>query len=287
MAAPLRRGGGNQLDQPEVERFAVSVTTASGVVRAVRQDRAFVVFGIVAITLLSWAYLVRMAGMMNAAAADKAMHAAMGMPEMAAWGTAEFLMLFLMWAVMMVAMMLPSAAPMILLVAGTYRRRGNRSRTLTVAFGSGYLIAWTAFSGAAALAQLMLHRAALLSANMATKSAIIGGGILLLAGIYQWLPLKTACLTHCRSPLAFLASHWREGQAGALAMGLRHGLYCVGCCWALMLLLFAAGVMNLLWVAAIAMFVLVEKLAPQGHVVSRVAGVTLIAWGGWVLVRGI
>jgi predicted metal-binding membrane protein len=255
--------------------------------RAVRQDRALVLFGIAAITLLSWAYLVRMGAMMNAAATDKAMHAAMGMPEMAAWGTAEFVMLFLMWAVMMVAMMLPSAAPMILLVAGTYRRRGDRSRALTVAFGAGYLVAWTAFSVTAALTQLVLHLAALLSDNMATNSAILGGVILLLAGIYQWLPLKTACLTHCRSPLAFLAGHWREGTSGALAMGLRHGLYCVGCCWALMLLLFAAGVMNLLWVAAIAIFVLVEKLVPQGHAVSRLAGIVLTAWGGWVLLRGI
>ena len=225
--------------------------------------------------------------MMNAAAADKAMHAAMGMPEMAEWGIAEFVMLFLMWAVMMVAMMLPSAAPMILLVAGAYRRRGGRSRALTVAFGSGYLVAWTAFSAAAALTQLVLHRAALLSDNMAANSAILGGVILLFAGIYQWLPLKTACLTHCRSPLAFLAGHWREGTSGALAMGLRHGLYCVGCCWALMLPLFAAGVMNLLWVAAIAIFVLVEKLVPQGHAVSRIAGIVLTAWGGWVLLRGI
>ena len=244
-------------------------------------------FGIAALTLLSWGYLVSMAGVMDAAAAENTMHAAMGMPEMAAWGTAEFVMLFLMWAVMMVAMMLPSAAPMILLVIGTYRRRGARSRVLTVAFGSGYLLAWTAFSAAAALMQLMLHRAAVLSADMATDSAIIGGAILLLAGIYQWLPLKTACLTHCRSPLAFLARHWREGAAGALGMGLRHGLYCVGCCWALMLLLFAAGVMNLLWVAAIAVFVLVEKLAPRGPLVARVAGMALITWGGWVLLQGV
>jgi predicted metal-binding membrane protein len=255
--------------------------------RAIRQDRVFVFFGLAAITLLSWVYLVRMATMMNTAAADKTMHAAMGMPEMAAWGTAEFVMLFLMWAVMMVAMMLPSAAPMILLVVGTYRRRGDRCRVLTFAFGSGYLVAWTAFSAAAALTQLLLHRAALLSPTMASNSAIVGGAILLFAGVYQWLPVKAACLTHCRSPLAFLAGHWREGAAGALAMGLRHGLYCVGCCWALMLLLFAAGVMNLLWVAAIAIFVLVEKLAPQGHVISRVAGVALVAWGGWVLMHGV
>jgi predicted metal-binding membrane protein len=255
--------------------------------RVARQDRAIVLVGIAALTLLSSNYLVRMAAMTNTAAADKAMHAAMGMPAMAAWGTAEFVMLFVMWAVMMVAMMLPSAAPMILLVVSTYRRRGDRSRVLTAAFGLGYLLAWTVFSAAAAFVQLMLHRAALLSANMATNSVIIGAGILLLGGIYQWLPLKTACLTHCRSPLAFLAAHWREGATGALTMGLRHGLYCVGCCWALMLLLFSAGVMNLFWVAAIAIFVLIEKLVSQGQLIGRVAGAALIAWGGWILMRGV
>lgn len=184
--------------------------------RVVRRDRALVMFGLVVITVLSWVYLVRMAAMMNASAADKAMHAAMGMPEMASWGAAEFVMLFLMWAVMMVAMMLPSAAPIILLVVGTYRRRGDRSRVLTVAFGSGYLVAWTAFSAAAALTQLMLHRAALLSSTMASDSAIIGGGILVFAGAYQWLPLKAACLTHCRSPLAFslaIGARAREGRS--------------------------------------------------------------------------
>jgi predicted metal-binding membrane protein len=259
---------------------------ALAIERAVRQDRALVIFGLASITLLCWAYLVRMAAMMNTAAADKAMHAAMGMPEMAAWGTAELVMLFLMWAVMMIAMMLPSAAPIILLVVGTYRRRGDRSRVLTLAFGSGYVLAWTAFSAAAALAQVMLHRAALLSSTMASNSAIVGGGILLCAGAYQWLPLKAACLTHCRTPLAFLTRHWREGAAGALGMGLRHGLYCVGCCWALMLLLFVTGVMNLVWVGAIAIFVLVEKLAPHGGRFGKVAGMLLIIWGGWVLVRG-
>ena len=255
--------------------------------RAVRQDRALVLLGLVAITLLSWLYLVRMADMMNAAAGDKAMHAAMGMPEMAAWGAAELVMLFVMWAVMMVAMMLPSAAPMILLVVGTYRRRGDRARFLTAAFASGYVVAWTVFSAAAALAQLALHRAALLSAEMVANSAIIGGAILVFAGVYQWLPLKAACLTHCRSPLAFLGAHWREGAGGALEMGLRHGLFCVGCCWALMLLLFAAGVMNLFWVAAITIFVLLEKLTPRGQAVSRAAGVALVAWGGWVLTSGV
>jgi predicted metal-binding membrane protein len=254
--------------------------------RAVRQDRVFVLAGIAALTILSWVYLARMAAMMNAASADKAMHAAMGMPEMAAWGAAELLMLFLMWTVMMVAMMLPSAAPTILLILSTYRRRGHRSRLLASAFGSGYLLAWTTFSAAAAITQLILHRAAVLTPGMASSSAILGGAILLLAGAYQWLPLKGACLTHCRSPLAFLSQHWREGSGGALVMGLRHGLFCVGCCWMLMLLLFAAGVMNLFWVAAIAIFVLVEKVAPHGAQVGRAAGLLLMGGGVWQIVTG-
>ncbi len=265
----------------------MSVSTESGLERLMRQDRGIVAVCLAAITVLSWIYLVRMAAMMKAAAADKQMHAAMGMPEMAAWGTAELIMLFLMWAVMMIAMMLPSAAPIILLVVSTYRRRGNRSRVLTLAFTSGYIAAWTAFSAVAAITQFVLHRAALLSPSMASNSAIAGGVILVLAGTYQWLPLKSACLTHCRSPLGFLMTEWREGANGGFIMGLRHGLFCVGCCWALMILLFAAGVMNLLWVAAIAVFVLVEKLAPQGARLGRVAGVLLAAWGGWILIRGL
>jgi len=248
-----------------------------------RHDRAVVTAGIAALTLLSWIYLTRMAGMMGEAAADKAMHAAMGMPEMAAWGRAEFVMLFLMWAVMMVAMMLPSAAPVLLLVVATYRRRGVRATALTTAFGAGYLLAWTAFSAVAGAAQLGLHRAAVVSEDMAIHSTLIGGTLLAVAGVYQWLPLKGACLTYCRSPLAFLATEWREGVVGALVMGSRHGLYCVGCCWALMVLLFAAGVMNLFWVAAIALFVLVEKVTPRGVQVGRVAGAGLIVWGAWLV----
>jgi predicted metal-binding membrane protein len=228
---------------------------------------------------------VRMAAMMNASAAEKAMHAAMGMPEMAEWGTSELIMLFVMWTVMMIAMMLPSAAPIILLVVGTYRRRGAHPRVLTFTFASGYLTAWTAFSAVAATAQLVLHRAAFLSAGMASTSTMTVGAILLVAGVYQWLPIKRACLTHCRSPLDHLTREWREGLSGAFIMGVRHGFYCVGCCWALMILLFAAGVMNLLWVAVIAVFVLVEKLAPEGARLGRFAGAALIAWGGFLLAR--
>lgn len=259
-----------------------TVTAAAG--RIARHDRALALVAIVTIAGLSWIYLVRMAAAMGAAEGERAMHAAMGMPEMAAWGLAELVMLFVMWAVMMTGMMLPSAAPVIMLVIGTYRRRGDRARPLTLAFASGYIVAWTAFSGGAALLQFTLHRAALLSPSMAASSALLGGIILLSAGVYQWLPVKAACLTHCRSPLAFLGSHWREGAGGALAMGLQHGLFCVGCCWMLMLLLFAAGVMNLFWVGAIAAFVLVEKVTRGGARIGRIAGALLAAWGLWIIV---
>jgi predicted metal-binding membrane protein len=254
--------------------------------RAIRKDRAIVFLGIAALTILAWLYLVRMAGAMGAAAADKAVHAAMGMPEMAAWGAAELVMLFTMWTVMMAAMMLPSAAPVLLLSMGVYRRRGSGSGVLTLAFGAGYILAWTGFSAVAAFTQLLLHRAALLSPEMALSSSLVGGAILIAAGVYQWLPFKTACLTHCRSPLSFLTHYWREGLAGAATMGVRHGLYCVGCCWMLMLLLFAAGVMNLLWVAALAILVLVEKVIPHGAQVGRAAGLGIAVWGVWLLADG-
>jgi predicted metal-binding membrane protein len=205
---------------------------------------------------------------------------------MRAWGIADFFWLFLMWAIMMVAMMLPSAAPLILLVAGTYRRRGSDARWLTATFAGGYLAAWVAFSVVAALAQTVLHRTALLSPSMASGSAWLAGGIFIAAGVYQWLPVKNACLTHCRSPLHFLTHEWKEGAAGALVMGLRHGWFCVGCCWTLMALLFVVGVMNLIWVAVIAAFVLVEKLARQGPRVGQVAGLLCTVWGVYVLLVG-
>jgi predicted metal-binding membrane protein len=250
----------------------------SSLERLVRRDRLFVILGLVVILALSWIYLIRMA-------ADMRSMAAMGMPEMQSWGVGDFLQLFIMWTVMMVGMMLPSATPLILLVLSVYRRRGGEARLNGGLFVAGYLLAWTLFSAVAAESQVILHRAALLSSGMAARSTVFAGFVLLIAGAYQLLPVKNACLTHCRSPLNFLTRHWREGPGGALRMGLHDGLFCVGCCWALMALLFVAGVMNLLWVAAIAVFVFVEKLAPQGPRVARVAGALLIAWGAFVLLH--
>jgi predicted metal-binding membrane protein len=255
--------------------------------RLVRRDQLIVSIALALIVLLSWIYLVRAAKAMQAASGEAAMHAAMGMGSTESWSASGAWMLFFMWTVMMTGMMLPSAAPVILIVVGAYRRRGGHYAAVsTAAFTSGYVAAWTGFSAVAALTQAALHAAALMSPNMASQSVMLAGGIFVLAGIYQWVPLKNACLSHCRSPLYFISREWREGIQGAFMMGLRHGLFCIGCCWALMVLLFAAGVMNLLWVAGIALFVLLEKLLPGGPLVGRVAGVLLASWGLYLLVRG-
>jgi len=197
------------------------------------------------------------------------------------------LLLFVMWAVMMVAMMLPSAAPMVLAFIGVNHRRQMAARPLVPVgiFLAGYLAVWTAYSAVATLAQWGLHKAALLSPAMAATSPYLNGGLLIAAGIFQWTPLKRMCLKGCRSPLSFLMSEWRDGKAGAFIMGLRHGSYCVGCCWILMALLFVAGVMNLLWVAVIALFVLAEKTVPRGELLGHVTGVALVAAGVALMAR--
>jgi predicted metal-binding membrane protein len=267
--------------------LSAGVAATSALERVVRRDRLIMVLGLLAVLALSWSYLVTTSAGMRAMLGEAEMHAAMGMSEMQSWPR-ELVALFVMWAVMMVGMMLPSAAPLILLILGVYRRRDDRhTRLNSMLFVSGYLLAWTIFSLAAASGQIALHHAALLSANMAARSGVLTAAILIITGVYQWLPIKNACLAHCRSPLNFLSEHWREGPAGAVRMGFLHGLFCVGCCWALMTLLFVAGVMNLLWVAAIAVFVLVEKLSRQGLLLGRVAGVLLILWGTYVFAHSI
>jgi len=263
----------------------VTIAVTSSLERMIRRDRLIVALGLAAVLALSWIYLVTTAAGMRSMLGEAEMHAAMGMPEMQSW-TRELAALFVMWAVMMVGMMLPSAAPLILLILGVYRRRDDRhTRLNSILFVGGYLLAWTIFSLAAASGQIALHRAAMLSADMAAQSGAFTAIILIITGVYQWLPMKNACLSHCRSPLSFLSHHWREGLIGAVRMGFLHGMFCVGCCWALMALLFVAGVMNLLWVAAIAAFVLVEKLSRQGLLLGRVAGVLLIFWGTYVFAR--
>jgi predicted metal-binding membrane protein len=259
-----------------------TATASSSLERIIRRDKLIMTLGLLAVLALSWSYLVASGASMRTMLSQGEMHRAMGMPEMQSW-TRELVALFVMWAVMMVGMMLPSAAPLILLILGVYRRRDDRhTRLNSMLFVGGYFLSWTIFSLVAASGQVALHHAALLSANMVARSGALTAAILIVTGLYQLLPFKNVCLAHCRSPLHFLSDHWREGPSGAVHMGFLHGLFCVGCCWALMTLLFVAGVMNLLWVAAIAAFVLVEKLSRQGWLLGRAAGVLLIFWGTYV-----
>ncbi|MFL5546960.1 MAG: DUF2182 domain-containing protein [Gemmatimonadales bacterium] len=249
-----------------------------------RRDRLVVAGGLALLAALAWGYIIHMSRTMS-----PGMPAGMAMPMPAAPSGPELLWLVPMWIVMMVAMMIPSAAPMILLFAGVARQRQVRNvpTASTAVFTLGYLLVWALYATIAAVAQWQLHRLSLLSPAMAAATPILGGGLLLLAGVYQWLPLKAACLSHCRSPLGFFSGHWREGSRGALLMGVEHGTYCVGCCWALMALLFVAGVMNLLWVALIAGFVLVEKLLAGGRLFRRISGGLLVASGLWMILAGL
>jgi predicted metal-binding membrane protein len=171
--------------------------------------------------------------------------------------------------------------------ADVNRRRREQERPFVPAgiFMLGYLAVWTGFSALAAVAQWLLHGLALLSPMMVSTSSILGGVLLIAAGVFQWTPIKNACLRHCRSPLGFVLVDWRDRRMGAFLMGLKHGAYCAGCCWILMALLFVAGVMNIWWIAVIAILVLVEKVAPKGLWVGRFAGVFLAGWGVWMMVR--
>ena len=248
-----------------------------------QRDRWIVLSGLITISALAWAYLIYLAFEM-----DSAMSMEMAMLRVRAWTFVELLLLVVMWAVMMVAMMVPTAMPVILTFASVNRRRIAQQRPFvpTAIFLCGYVVVWVGFSVLAALTQWGLHEAALLSSMLVGTSPILGGLLLVTAGLFQWTPLKNACLRHCRSPLGFLMTDWREGRMGALIMGLRHGSYCTGCCWLLMALLFVAGVMNLLWVATITVFVLVEKAVPRGDLVGRMAGGVLVIAGLALLLTG-
>ena len=261
---------------------------ASSLEAIFRRDRWVTIAGIVVLTVLSWVYLFGLAANMADMVMDGGgMSAASGAmsPQLTAWSARDFVFMFLMWSVMMVAMMLPSASPMILLHVKMDRQQGEgRDGALgTAAFAAGYLLAWTGFSALATLLQWGLERLALLSPMMVSTSPLLGAGLLLAAGVYQLTPAKGACLQHCRSPLQFLMQHWRRGTRGAFMMGLDHGAYCIGCCWFLMALLFVGGVMNLVWIATLAVLVLLEKVVPRGKLVARLAGAGFIVAGLLVL----
>lgn len=242
---------------------------------ALRRERVVVVTGMLVVIGLAWTYLLTGAGTMQEMG-DMLMPMSSG-----PWTLQHTLLMFIMWVVMMAAMMLPSAAPMILLYGMIAHRRAARGEEVagSTVFAAGYIVVWVGFSLAAVSLQFGLEAAALLSPMMQATSIVLAAVLLMVAGAYQWTPLKQACLEHCRSPLEFVLTQWREGRGGAFIMGLRHGTYCLGCCWVLMLLLFVGGVMNLVWISALAAYVLVEKFAPAGQWIGRVTGLALIGWG--------
>ncbi len=247
-----------------------------------RRDRTAILSALVGTTVLAWAYIVFLWANMpsiNMSTSDSIM-------QMHPWMPADFAFMFFMWAIMMVGMMLPSATPMILLYAGMVRKAERQGTPMapTVAFVCGYLAIWCMFSVGATLLQWGLHEAAWLSPMMRARSSGLGGSLLMIAGLYQLTPWKNVCLDHCRSPAHFLSHHWRPGVRGAFRLGLEHGVYCLGCCWAMMGLLFFGGVMNLLWIVGISLFVFLEKMLPFGMWGGRLAGGGLIVLGVLVLV---
>ncbi|MFC0804316.1 DUF2182 domain-containing protein [Ensifer sp. P24N7] len=279
-----------------------------------RRDRVIVAASLAALTVIAWTYTLWLAAAMSGdgmsmsgpgMGADMRMDPAMEMDgmEMDAgdapslgtvlgisprpWSPVEAGVTLTMWVVMMVGMMLPSATPMILLYArvGRQSRKEGKPFAATGFFAGGYLLAWVGFALAATLGQWLME-GTLLSPALASASRIFSGAVLIVAGLYQWTPLKDACLSQCQTPIVFLQRHggFRRDPAGAVGLGLRHGLYCIGCCWALMTLLFVGGIMNVLWIAAIAIFVLAEKVFFPGRLLSRIAGTLLIAAGLWQLI---
>jgi predicted metal-binding membrane protein len=253
-----------------------------------RRDRYAVMAAVLLLTALAWAYVLWLARHM-AMPAMAGMDMTMVAPQMRPWALSDLVFSFTMWTVMMAGMMLPSAAPMILLylLVGRQAEAQHKPIAATGWFAGGYLLAWTGFSLLAALLQAGLIQAALLTPDLASANNTLGGAILIAAGVYQWSPLKYKCLANCRAPLFFIQRHggFKRQALPSLGLGLRHGLDCIGCCWALMLLLFAGGVMNILWIASIAAVVLLEKVFSEGRNVSRLVGAGLII-GGLVLLFG-
>lgn len=243
----------------------------TGAERIAKRARIVTMLSLAALALLAWAWLLGGAGMSSAAMPME------GMAAMA-WDARQWLIVIAMWWVMMIAMMLPSAAPVILLYGRVHRHGGTSPPTAV--FLAGYLACWFGFALLAAMLQQWLEQSGLMSPmDMASLSPWLSSGLLLAAGLYQLSPLKDACLAYCRTPTDFLTSHYRPGSMGAWRMGLIHGAYCIGCCWLLMALLFVGGVMNLVWIAALTLLVAAEKLLPGGKWTARASGVAMIVWG--------
>jgi predicted metal-binding membrane protein len=261
-----------------------------------RRDSVVVLTALATLSLLAWAYIIGLASQMSMGGMDmtgfRMASSAAGMimkPAFEPWTAGEFLFTAVMWLVMMIGMMTPSAAPVILLYARVGRQAAAQGKPFASAgwFLAGYLTAWTAFSLSATFLQWALDRAALLNSAMATASAVLGGAALIVAGVYQWTPFKDKCLVQCQSPIQFIqrSGGFRRESRGSFAMGVRHGAYCVGCCWALMMLLFVFGVMNVLWIAVLAILVLLEKVVRAGKWIPRISGAGFISAGLWLLLK--
>jgi predicted metal-binding membrane protein len=242
---------------------------------ALRRDRGVIVGALLSLTVLALGYTwwlgtgFDMSGMMS--------------PHFIPWTSWHFAFMFAMWLVMMVGMMTPSVAPMVLLYVAVGRSSVGAGQTFAPAwaFVAGYLLSWAAFSTVATLLQWFLESRALITPMMAGTSRPLAGAVLIAAGIYQWLPIKQSCLSQCRAPLSFVQRHggFQASARGSLRLGALHGWYCIGCCWAVMALLFAFGVMNFYWIAGLMIFVLIEKVVPYAGIVSRLAGLVAIAAG--------
>src|SRR5215469_14069117 len=260
---------------------------------AVRRDRVLAVLGLTFLTASAWAYLTWISVDMAMGGMDMAgyrmIQSGIGlmMPSDRPWQPIEFAFVFAMWVVMMAAMMTPSAAPMILMYArvGQFIERRTTPLVATICFSGGYFLVWVAFALLATMAQWALERAALLDSATTSTSNVLGGLVFVAVGGYQWTRLKDLCLAQCQKPFAFLVRQgaFRPNAPGSLMLGLRHGAYCLGCCWALMALLFVGGVMNMLWIVALTLLILVEKVTPFGRQFAAVAGTVLIATGAWLL----
>ncbi len=273
--------------------------SASWIEKLVSHEKTLVLAALCSVIAASWLYLLAGAGTGMSPLAMTSWQMAFGVPEALSravatpvnWTVSYAFAMFAMWWVMMMAMMLPSAAPVILLYArisnGSKESAGTARTGVPVAiFATGYGLVWGGFSGVAVALQWFFETLGVLSpAMMSTSSAIFAGAILIYAGAYQLSPLKRACLKHCQSPLAFITRHWRGGLMGALRMGLEHGFYCLGCCLGLMTILFFGGIMNLYWIAGLAVLVLLEKLQPFGARLSTASGPLLIIWGLWFWAR--
>ena len=257
------------------------MSQASALELLVRQDRLVLVAGLSCVVILAWVYILSGAGM------DMSMPGMVMAPM--SWSPTTAMLMFAMWWIMMIAMMVPSAAPAVLLFLLIRRKQATLDNPPvdTGVFVAGYLVVWAGFSLIATTLQWALQSLGLMSMDMKTNSLVLGGLLLIAAGLYQFTFVKRACLQHCQNPLLFFSSHWRSGAGGAFLMGLQHGAYCLGCCWFLMALLFFGGVMNILWIAGIAIYVGMEKLLPRYNWLSTGMGIVLSVAGMVVISRAV